>query len=110
MTFLSLLPHLHTIFTTDLASSPHLHIFTTIFTTFLSLLPHLHTIFTTDLASMPHLHIFTKIFMTHDISRQFSPHFHYKTNGANYKLHLHHIFTTFTCHQTIGANYKLDFH
>ena len=39
----------------------------------------------------------------------FSPHFHYKTIGANCKLHLHHIFTTFTCHQTIGANNKTRF-
>ena len=62
--------------------------------------------FTTNLASMPHLHIFMTILMT----RHFSPHFHYKTIGANCKLHLHHIFTTLSCHQTIGANYKLDFH
>ena len=59
-----------------------------------------------NLASTPHLHIFMTIFTT----CHFSPHFHYKTIGANCKLHLHHIFTTLSCHQTIGANYKLDFH
>ena len=71
------------------------------------------------------------------LQTRFLIHFHYKTIGANCKLHLNHImttflphlhvtkplepitnqifstfyyiFTTFTCHQTIGANYKLDF-
>ena len=86
---------------------------------------HFHHIFTTKLLEPIVNYIYT-IFSLHfhhiymspnhwsQLQTTFSLHFHHKTIGANCKLHLHHIFTTFfttfTCHQTIGANYKLHFH
>ena len=95
--------HLHHIFTTF---SPHLHVtkplepikklnFHYIFTTKL-LEPIVNYIYTTFSQHFHHIYMSPNHWS--QLQTRFSLHFHYKTIGANCKLHLHHIFTTFSPH------------